>query len=125
IAQLSTERLLPPSEQFSLGGGGTVRGYPSGKLTGDQGYFVSADITSPLAPGLNGFLFLDHGAAYPYKGNDMPATPEDYATSIGGGLTLTLFDRLSGNLVYGIPVDAGVWGEGHLGTLHLNVELRF
>lgn len=123
--QLSSVRLLPPSEQFSLGGGGTVRGYPSGKLIGDQGYFVSADITAPLTPGLNAFVFLDHGATFPYRGNDMPASADDYATSIGAGVTLSLYNRLIGNLVYGVPLDANYRSEGDFGTLHLHFELRF
>ena len=33
--------LLPSGEQFFIGGEGTVRGYPVGAYSGDQGYAAS------------------------------------------------------------------------------------
>ncbi|MBO8142039.1 MAG: ShlB/FhaC/HecB family hemolysin secretion/activation protein [Firmicutes bacterium] len=121
--QISPDRLLPPSEQFSVGGGATVRGYSSGTITGDQGYFVSADATAHLASWLNGFVFLDHGAAYPYKGKSKSSSSVKSITSTGVGFTFAFLQRFVGTVVYGIPL--GDDGSGASGTLHFHVEMRF
>ncbi len=47
--QLATTNLLG-SEQFSIGGSGTVRGFDERILAGDAGFAVSNDIQSPFIP---------------------------------------------------------------------------
>ncbi len=39
---------LPSSEEFHLGGAGTVRGYAQGERSGDKGYAVTAELRIPL-----------------------------------------------------------------------------
>lgn len=91
---------LPLGEQFTIGGMGTVRGYPSSIASGDNGYFLNAewfipmpfnkDKTSKLSKKkwkdtLQLLAFLDHGGVY----NNSPVPSEDspaYLTSIGAGL---------------------------------------
>ncbi len=122
--QLAATELLPASEQFQLGGVGTLRGLSAGELIGDGGYQMSLEVARPLANGVEAFAFVDHGAAYPYKGNDEPYTPEDYATSVGIGATVGL-KHLSGNVVYGIPLDEDDRPESGWGRLHFRVEVGF
>ncbi len=80
--QIST-RPLVVSQQFSLGGEGSVRGYEQGESLGDSGYAVSAE--GRLAPFKNRdifqlALFLDNGTAYRLH----PEAGESRATSLTG-----------------------------------------
>jgi hemolysin activation/secretion protein len=67
--QVTKDQLLPFSEQFSVGGLSTVRGYPEGFLAGDGGYYISVESTLLGGERAHGFVFFDHGAAFPFKGN--------------------------------------------------------
>ena len=102
--QWSASRLLPPAEQFAVGGMATVRGYAEGLLTGDSGYLISMEYKTTVSDRLIGMLFFDHGAAFPYKGNEEPITYEDFLTSIGASATIRFTDNVSGQLVLGLPL---------------------
>lgn len=110
--QLSNNNLLPTTEQFSIGGINTVRGYTTGILSGDQGYNLSIEYDFPLkfSQQVKGFAFIDHGGAFPYKGNNQGSSSEDYLTSIGCGLNLYNLNNLSGKLVLGMPIDSSKSG---------------
>jgi hemolysin activation/secretion protein len=122
-AQLTSADLLPSSEQFQLGGMSTVRGYPSGLLSGDQGYFTSVEISFPFVdkneqmaanPYLDkwrGFMFIDHGGAFPYKGDGHSTGSEDYITSVGIGLSMNLSREVSGRMVLADPLKPREDGE--------------
>ena len=115
-AQISNSELLPSSEQFQIGGMSTVRGYPEGLLIGDDGYFLSAELTypmtikehepsnSPFGQKMRGVLFLDHGGAFPFKGNDESTDNNDFLTSVGFGVNINLSRKLTGKVVVGIPL---------------------
>jgi hemolysin activation/secretion protein len=105
--QLSNNHLLPSTEQFSIGGINTVRGYATGTLSGDQGYNLSIEYDFPIQSfhRTKGFGFIDHGGAFPFKGNNQGSSSEDYLTSIGFGFNLYNSKYLSGKLVVGMPID--------------------
>lgn len=114
--QLSDTHLLPSSDQFQLGGMATVRGYEEGLLVGDRGYLASAELEYPFdfngaaflgrpaRDQVRGLFFVDHGGAFPFKGNGEGYGAEDFLTSVGAGLRLELGKGLSGRLVVGLPV---------------------
>lgn len=121
-AQLANEDLLPASEQFQVGGMYSVRGYREGLLIGDDGYFISAEYNFPLAsdgePSGNpfadrwrGLVFLDHGAAFPFKGNDEGTDSDDFLASVGLGVTVNMGKHLRGRLVAGVPIISRDDGE--------------
>lgn len=102
-----TNRNLVPSEQMSLGGMGTVRGYPERTLTGDTGYFVSSEFLSPVqkvtlpkkifnaaAIQARGLAFFDCGEV-----SLLHLAPSDIFNdpqmSVGAGLRASLANRLS------------------------------
>ena len=58
-AQLTRKKLLPPSEQFQIGGASSVRGYPEGFLIGDKGYLVNVELSFPLPSSENGVFTAD------------------------------------------------------------------
>ena len=101
--QGSNNKLLPSSEQFSLGGMSTVRGYEEGKLIGDQGYFLSIELSKAVSDKANYFVFLDHGGVFPYKGNEETITNDDYLTGIGNGFTINFTESISGEFILGVP----------------------
>lgn len=115
-AQLSNKDLLPTSEQFQVGGMSSVRGYPEGLLIGDEGYFVSIEYARTLRRDdgtgpdmashqpLRGFVFFDHGAAFPFKGDDEDVDRDDFLTSAGFGINIDLGRQFRGRLVAGFPL---------------------
>lgn len=135
-AQLTSADLLPSSEQFQLGGMSTVRGYPAGLLSGDQGYFTSVEISFPFAdnnaqlsanPYLDkwrGFMFFDHGAAFPFKGDGHSSGSEDYISSVGAGLSMNLSKAMSGRLVLADPLKPREDGEDDL-MMHFYFSYQF
>ena len=106
---------MPSTEQFQLGGLASVRGYTEGLLVGDKGYFVSAEVNFPLRPTggdasddlfggqVRGAVFLDHGGAFPYKGNGQGRSKDDYLTSFGFGALFNFTKMLTGQLYVGFP----------------------
>jgi hemolysin activation/secretion protein len=103
--QVTNNKLLPSSEQFSLGGKSTVRGYTQGKLTGDQGYYIRLGLSTSLTERVNSFIFLDHGGAYPYKGNEESVDEENYLTGTGFGISSNFTENISGRFALGLPLD--------------------
>ena len=55
---------LPLSEQFWLGGYELLRGYDLDAVRGDRMMLASAEARLPVAPGIQGALFLDYGNAW-------------------------------------------------------------
>lgn len=112
--QLADVDLLPSMEQFQVGGMTTVRGYSEGLKIGDDGYFVSLELyppmpewkinNKPLVDMVKGVLFVDHGGAFPYKGNDESTDHTDFLTSVGGGVIFQFSQYLGGRIYLGIPL---------------------
>lgn len=131
--QVSGNNLLPSSEQFQLGGIATVRGFNEGLLVGDDGYFVSAELNLPLFPTdaslfdirlrplLKGALFVDHGGAFPFKGNNQSITHNDFLTSSGFGLIVNVNRYFSGRVDFGFPVGTH---DPDPGTVRVHFSLR-
>ena len=122
---------LVDSEQFSMGGLNTVRGYLESEVLGDSAVVGTAELRTPsLLNWMKGsgnewrfFAFVDGGSAYLNE-----ALPEQTSQfnlwSFGVGSTMKLGNHLNGSLVMGVPqvtqspTSAGqplltfrVWGE--------------
>ncbi len=131
--QLTTDTLLPSTEQFQVGGMYTVRGYPEGLLSGDQGYFMSAEYdvpltfvttkqgASPFTDRFRLFAFMDHGAAFAFKGNDLGNDKDDYLTSAGLGLGINVGKIIKGRLVVAFPLNSREDGQDGT-TLHFYLQ---
>ena len=113
--QLADQRLLS-SEQFGIGGQGSVRGYRQDRLLTDNGFFASAEVRIPvfripewrstvqLAP------FLDFGRGW-NSGDESDPDPNTLA-SVGMGLQWQTNNNFTARLDYGIPlIDAGSRGN--------------
>ncbi len=113
--QLAADDLLS-QEEFSLGGGQSVRGYRQDALRRDSGALLSAELRWPVArvPEVDGVLqvtpFLDVGTAWNHNGNN---PGPDTLVGTGFGLLWQQNDDLSVRLDWGIPlVDLDTDNEG-------------
>ena len=94
---------LPSSEQFSVGGIATVRGYEESVLSGDKGWFASVEYGFPISKdkqSLRGFAFYDYGVAYNNYGSD---TTRNYISSTGVGLEF-FHKGWYGKIALGVPL---------------------
>ncbi|MCM2264049.1 MAG: BamA/TamA family outer membrane protein [Desulfuromonadales bacterium] len=132
--QLADTHLLPAMEQFQIGGMATVRGYSEGLKLGDDGYFASLELyppmpawkihDQPLHEMVKGVLFVDHGGAFPYKGNGESIDHTDFLTSVGGGLLFQFSQYLGGRLYLGVPLGDREEDQDSV-RLHFFLQSRF
>lgn len=107
--QTTNDVLLPASDQFLIGGEGTVRGYQTGLYSGDKGYVLSAELHHPIPLNIepsakfSGFFFLDYGVTKPYRpvGSDLG---DDEIFGTGWGINLALEKWLTSKLAIGFPL---------------------
>lgn len=127
--QLSADSLIS-TEQFSLGGATTVRGYSQDALLTDNGFLASAEFRLPIArlSQLDATVqltpFVDFGTGW---NTDNEET--EFTTLIGTGLGLLLQtpERLSARLDWGIPLVNSDSDDGSLqeNGVYLQLEYSF
>ncbi|WP_044291179.1 ShlB/FhaC/HecB family hemolysin secretion/activation protein [Rivularia sp. PCC 7116] len=106
-AQLTTSALLL-SEQFAVGGLGSVRGYRQDQLLTDNGVFISAAVELPVIRRIagNGILqivpFIDYGTTWNSRGRSNP--DKQTLSSFGMGLQYIDGDNFRARLDWGIPL---------------------
>jgi hemolysin activation/secretion protein len=104
--QLSADALIS-TEQFSLGGDNTVRGYRQDALLTDNGFFAAAELRLPIArfPKLNATLqltpFIDFGTGW---NTDDQETEFDTLIGTGLGLLLQTPEEFTVRLDWGTPL---------------------
>ncbi len=112
--QISTENLLA-SEQFGVGGPGTIRGFPTSVARGDEGVLVSAEFYGPrysladwfdwrgTSDELRMLLFADYAQV-----SNVNLLPGELGTqelfSVGAGIRWTYDDFLRVKVDFGIPI---------------------
>ncbi|GGA12731.1 ShlB/FhaC/HecB family hemolysin secretion/activation protein [Okeania sp. KiyG1] len=101
-----TPSSLFAQEQFSLGGGLSVRGYRQDALIGDNGLFISSEFRFPILrvrewdAVLQVTPFVDFGTVW--NSNDVELV-EETLSSVGVGLRIQVGTRFSAQLDWGIP----------------------
>ena len=109
--QLSTQNLLA-SEQSSLGGYGSVRGYPETVFAVDNIFLASIECLSPQHIRFSNnkpisfqlLVFLDYGIGNNVHKNPNDLYPPHYLMGIGPGIRMSFFDHLTVNADYGIQL---------------------
>ncbi|MEY2856715.1 MAG: hypothetical protein RLZZ74_1025, partial [Cyanobacteriota bacterium] len=104
--QLASDSLVS-TEQFSLGGATTVRGYRQDALLTDNGFFATAEFRLPIArfEPINTTLqfapFVDFGTGWNHDGEEA-----EFTTLIGTGFGLLLQtpESFSARVDWGIPL---------------------
>ena len=109
--QYTAFKELPSTEQFTLGGMATVRGFKESALSGDKGWAAGFEWGFPVSGDQEtwrSFLFLDHGVVY---NNYSTETKRDYLTSTGVGFEYNK-GGWYGKLILGVPLnDSGNVGD--------------
>lgn len=103
LAQASTCEELPASEQFSLGGMSTVRGYDESALSGYKGWVTGLELNVPLTKNpqmLRGLTFIDYGEVQQRLGDMSMRT---HLCSVGLGLEYNYLGW-SGRVLVGVPL---------------------
>ncbi len=124
-----SDRALLPVEQFSLGGGLSVRGYRQDILLGDNGWFNSAEIRATILriPKWNASLqltpFIDFGKVW---NTDNVTLNKNTLFSTGIGLRLQISDYFAARLDWGIPlVDLETNGDSlQEDGIYFSIELK-
>ncbi|MDB5562666.1 MAG: ShlB/FhaC/HecB family hemolysin secretion/activation protein [Hyphomicrobiales bacterium] len=99
--QVSNTQLLPGDLLFQIGGGSTVRGFQSGAVAGDSGYYAQIELhrdMSALLEGLDVFAFADMGEVF----STFPA--QTYLTSAGAGLSMNIKGGATAQVTAGMPI---------------------
>ncbi|MCL2390260.1 MAG: BamA/TamA family outer membrane protein [Endomicrobia bacterium] len=104
---------VPSSEQFSMGGSNSVRGYSEGMIMGKDGINASAELQYNLSlPKIKWvnftrlFLFGDYGIVYPGSNANLPDDYEQSIYSIGAGLKFGLFQHFDAGVTWAFPLGA-------------------
>ena len=105
----ATASPLVDTEQFSLGGQDTVRGYLESAVTGDNALGGTFELRSPsllgwLPKGNEGRLFAFIDGGYAMLNEPLPEQTSEFTLwSYGVGARLQLVERLNGTFSIGIP----------------------
>lgn len=124
--QLSSESLVA-SEQFSIGGPDSVRGYPQGEFSGDDGYSISAELrVSPLTNKelLQLAFFADHGGVS-IKDPQLGQDKRHDLTGAGVGVRLKLPYDFNVRADVGFPIDPSRSSEDKDAVFYVQVVKRF
>jgi len=119
--QSTKQKSLPSSEQFFIGGQGSVPGYTSGALSGDTGEAVSVDLRHPLGSGslwgqrlqVGGLTTLAYGSVAPYRPPGSILAEHVHLAGLALGANAALGSRYTASLMLGrglTGVDAGLRG---------------
>ncbi|NJM22741.1 MAG: ShlB/FhaC/HecB family hemolysin secretion/activation protein, partial [Richelia sp. SM1_7_0] len=106
---------LMSSEQFVIGGLGSVRGYRQDALQTDNGVFATAEVEIPVArifrnTGVIKVIpFVDYGIGWNSSGQENPS-PNSLA-SLGVGLQWRQGNNFNARLDWGIPLISAVFGD--------------
>jgi hemolysin activation/secretion protein len=100
-----SDRPLVSSEQISLGGFDTIRGYRQDSVLGDNGFFGSLELKIPIYEGKAGKVSLSpfFAAGVPWNNTALNAESQLLA-STGLSLQYNVSDRLSASFIWGIPL---------------------
>jgi len=129
-AQGSANTLIP-SEQFSLGGYNTVRGYPESVFISDNGICANLELRArPLSlfsktkNALTFLAFMDYGWGYNYHAFDgITKTAQLWGT--GPGLRYTIGPYASVRVDYGFKLHSVRFGGSDLGMWHVSANISY
>ena len=102
---------VPSSEQFSIGGANSVRGYGEGMLMGQDGINANAEFQYNLnflklkfLDYTKLFLFADYGYVWPASNANLPDDYENSIYSIGAGLKFGVFKYFDAGITWAFPL---------------------
>lgn len=113
--QHTSHKLLPSSEQFIIGGEGSVRGYPVGTYAGETGYTVTAELHHPIGTTLlgdgvtpmvaEGFFFADYGNVRPFRPSNSTLKNYEQLGSVGWGVNTVIGKHTTARVTLAYALD--------------------
>lgn len=132
-AQVASARLVP-SEQFSIGGANTVRGYEERILNGDAGAWFSHEVQKPLPalplgkrwPRLESTVvaFWDYGRSF-IRQPRVNEVPDAFLSSVGLGARFSLGNYLSASADLGKQIERVELPGAPSHRLHVKVSFSY
>jgi hemolysin activation/secretion protein len=107
--QLTGDSLFP-AQQFTIGGGQSIRGYGQNARSGDNGFRLSIEDRIALQadrsgnPTLQLAPFVDLGTVWNRAGNPTQLTGKNFLSSVGVGAIYQPFSQLSVRIDYSLPL---------------------
>lgn len=102
--QYSKSKELPSSEQFSLGGISTVKGFAESVISGENGHYWGLEYSMPVNNTVNSRVFFgfDHGAVK--QSFTDGSSQKDYLTSASIGYSQDMGKNAFAKIILGIPL---------------------
>ena len=107
--QLTSDSLFP-AQQFTIGGGQSIRGFGQNARSGDNGFRLSVEDRIALQadksgnPTLQVVPFLDLGTVWNRNGNPNNLPSQTFLSSVGIGAIYQPFSQLSVRIDYALPL---------------------
>lgn len=107
--QLTSDSLFP-AQQFTIGGGQSIRGYGQNARSGDNGFRLSVEDRIALQadksgnPTLQVVPFVDLGTVWNRNGSPTPLPSKTFLSSVGVGAIYQPFSQLSVRIDYSVPL---------------------
>jgi hemolysin activation/secretion protein len=130
--QIAPGQNLPVARLFSVGGVGSVRGYPNDIRSGDSGIVLNQQLSTQNPIGLGNsfavrpFVFLDVAAVMPFRVSGGFNADQDLLVSVGAGATISVGDRASLLAMVGVPLrdTLGFSAKGQT-QFYIGADFRF
>lgn len=120
---------LPDTQKFSIGGQGSVRGFPSSEVRGDQGFQTTVEIRRPFIIGESTpatfKAFHDLGQVY-RKTTTAGQKDKESLSSVGFGLTVNPAQNVTVDMEYAISTDNHTSSDGNNANRYwMNMSMAF
>lgn len=129
--QISNEPLVS-SEEFAVGGAGTVRGYLQAEVQADDGIVGSVELRSPslaasLGPKVSDWRFFMFGDGSRAKILDPESQQQSVfnLASLGAGTTIQLIDHLNGDVDVAIPFITSTYTKAYHPRVEFKVWMQY
>lgn len=130
--QYAPDQNLPVARLFSVGGVGSVRGYPSNIRSGDSGVVLNQQLSlrDPVRLGQHitarPFVFFDAAVVLPFRTSGGFDNDQDLLASVGAGVTLAVKERFNLVAMVGVPLqDTLGFNDSGKAQFYVGADIRF
>ena len=132
--QFASEKVNPTNE-LSIGGIDSVRGYPSNDFLADSGYIINWELLAPIYPvpkdwrfpysqqslreQTTGLIFFDYG-----WGRQRDDTKPHNFTGVGGGIRMSLYNQALVRLEWGYPIGDKPFSRSRDWHFHFSLSVQ-
>jgi outer membrane protein insertion porin family len=117
------EKLIPPSEQFELGGPGSVRGYREGEILGTRVAWVNLEYRFILDQASRFHLFIDYGHFARISGSGVDSSIDNISgEKLGYGMGLRVGSKAG---LLGVDYGLAQGDNFNQGKIHFRLINRF